>query len=352
MKRPDSSPEASGRFSSQQRLSGNLLRRLRPLHGIGIIETMQNIASTKRKLIILMLFLIPAGWAVYVQVLVRRSPPGAAITEPMGDILNAMNQIPKADLTSPAFQLRYKLEVGQSWTCEIESKPSTSGDDIFSAVGEEKPKDLPILRSGIYDLSVSKKENDRWQLTIVATKDGSLPQPFSCWIDAFGHISPSSSGDSEVDVRDNLYRKTGIYLPGPFKAETRAREWCSEKPGTSLGLPTAATIKRLQLVDAQDRMQPSGGLRFMGPLNYLEGVNQFKILSYRRTQVERKPWEGYVELVVRADFTYPESKIHMASGESRFRDIVDLQKDRKVGSSVEYALHIKQTMKSKGKQGP
>ncbi|MFT7616667.1 MAG: hypothetical protein ACI97A_000291 [Planctomycetota bacterium] len=311
---------------------------------------MQNIGLTKRRFIILMLFLIPAGWAIFVQVLVRRSPPGAAITNVSGDIIWAMEQIRDVDPHSPTYQLRYNLKVGETWSCVIKATPSSSGEDLFQILDEDRSSSVkvPQVLSGTYDLTVVKQEDQRWLLKISATKGGSLSDPYYCWLDAFGNMGPFTNEATVTDARDVLYRKTGIYLAGPFKPELRARDWCSKQPGSSLGMPAAVTVERLKLTSTAEVMQPSGGLKFMGPVNYLNGVGAFKILSYRRMQFERIPWEGYVELVIRADYTYPEASIHLLSGVGRFRDLIDLQKERKVGAAKEHTLYIKQTMTHTG----
>ncbi len=293
-----------------------------------------------------MLFLVPSVWAVYIQVLVRRSPPGAAITVAMGDILAAMDQMPRVDQSDNPFTLLYELEDGETWTYRIETTVSNSGDDIVQTVGQVRQP--PIVSKGIpngtYQATVLKSEPQGWLLEIKAKTGGSLPTPFRCLVDKHGNLQAAGETAAHVDIRDDLFRRTGIYLPGPFKDQLRPHDWCGGMPGTTLGIRTRSLTKNLNLEVGDDRMPPRGGLMFTGPAATTQDEMKFKILSYRRLPLERGSWEGFVELLVRADYHSPAKRIHLLEGVARLRDLIDLQKDRRIPAVGEYSLVIKQSV--------
>ena len=293
-----------------------------------------------------MLILVPAIWAVYIQVLVRRSPPGAAITVAMGDILAAMDQVPRVNPEDQPFFIAYDLRVGDSWIYHIKVTPRKGGDDILGIVGYQW---APLVTDvsvppGSYRAKVLSKDKDKWLLEIRAVKGGALPEPFFCTIDSQGNLSTARNTVANKDVRDDLFRRTGILLPGPFAKELRPHDWCGGLPGTTLSVRSRNMVKNLKLELGRDRMPPRGGLMFMGPATDVSNEWVFKILSYRRLPLERDSWEGFIELLVRADYRCPTGRVHLIEGIARFRDLVDLQKDRKIGALGEYSVVIHQSV--------
>ena len=311
-------------------------------------------AITRRRLILLLLLLVPAAWAGLVQMLVRRSPPGAAITTAMGDILAAMEQIPPVADSDPACSLQWQLEDGETWRIRIEITGSEKGDPhLMQKVGvaAEKPRPVAAPRGGIYRLRARRGMEDSWELEIIAEEGGNLEAPFLCGINRRVVVSPVDPGGDGQDLRDRLFRRTGLYLPGSFKEALRPREWCGEMPGHTPGWRTAALVHNLGLKVLKDRMPPRGGLMFLGPTPYMKDDLRLKLLSYRRIPFERGPWEGWVELLVRGDFHFPRGRVHLLEGTTRLRDIISLQKHRREGAEREFRLVIKQTVLDSHRDG-
>ncbi len=306
---------------------------------------------TQRKLILILLLLIPAGWAGLVQFLVRRSPPGAAITVPMGDILAAMDQIPEVDPKDPEYQLRYHLTQGETWTYDIVATTSSRGQDLQKIIGKrhDSTEDEGEIKSGTYLVTVMSENSGSWRLKIVATKGGNLKNPFFIQLNRHGNMTLPQDTTAVMDARDELFRRTGIYIPGPFKEKLRPRDWCGEMPGTTFGLRTRNIVQRLALKTGKDRMPPRGGLMFYGPSPVSRKEIDFKILSYRRKPLDRDAWEGYVELLIRADYHCDRDAIHLANGLARLRDIIDMQENKTIGAAAEYDMVIRQVARPSGK---
>jgi hypothetical protein len=300
-------------------------------------------SQKKRWVILVMIILLPAIPMIMVQRLVRQSPPGASITETMGDILAAIDQIPNPVPTDIEEKLSFNFKNGQKWLIETKVSFSDLKKDEKD-VGQE----IAPIDTGSFRFEVMSETADGWTVAISNQEDSTKSvlnqNPLVINWSTQGVLSwlQESSSQSE-EIRGQLLKQHGIFIAGPFLSPQRSRTW-TRKPIHSLTLASQNALSKLKINMLEESpMPPRGGLIYMGARADNSNLAQFRILGYRRRSLVGELWRGKIETVSRGDYSGPNAALELMSGEIRLQEIFRLHLQHRTQATADFYFKVKQS---------
>ncbi len=221
-----------------------------------------------------LIFTLPLIPAAIVFVLVKRSPPGVAITPLMSAVIAEMQAIPKPEADAPAITFASRFQPGQIYEIEV-GRTVESGD--APPRREERRFRLEVLTADPTTARLELSRHDRGDATVL----GRAKLVFR-W-DADGFLeAETDAGPLVRDLRDSLFKREGLLLPGPFPQAVAVNDWLAP-PGREPSAEARAVLDAAGLELGREEMPHRGGLM---PRQKIGGKRAFRLLGYRRFAVE------------------------------------------------------------------
>lgn len=291
--------------------------------------------------------LIPAAALHY---FIRTTPPGANTSPIADEIAAALDALPEP--TGEPVELRFDLEVGESWVVETRfHTPRASVENIPDAAESDTsfPEELE-RRGGRFRFDVVAATDEGWRVRI-SPLEGADARWLGDGVDILWgplgelawHEPPSvPEGAAIPTVREALAEHIGVRIIGWF--ERPARSWeLFNGPPTDISFKIIDAMGRLDVALGATSIPPQGGLHHIGLHVDGTGRRGFQWLAYRRRTLSGEEWVGRVESVWNGEFWAPAEALHIASGETRLEEDLRLKRGAKITATAAYNVRVTQT---------